>query len=128
MELGKFKGRRDSMNHQFLSIEEFNALIQQWNGRSIKITKHEMDDVDQTVMNLSDVSYEQNTRRIDDYVPMHNLLLNGDGHIETLAAMSTQPLPSSVYEIPLQNNSLYEYDGEKFFITTERGVYKIELA
>lgn len=116
------------MNHQFLSIEEFNALIQQLNGRSIKITKHEMDDVDQTVMNLRDVSYEQNTRRIDDYVPMHNLLLNGDGHIETLAAMSNQPLPSSVYEIPLQNNSLYEYDGEKFFITTERGVYKIELA
>jgi hypothetical protein len=116
------------MEHQFLSVEEFNALINQWVGNPVKITKHEMDDVDRTVMNLTDVSYERNTRRIDDYVPMHNLLLSGNGQIETLATMSNQPLPSSVYEIPLQDNSLYEYDGEKFFITTDRGVYKIELA
>ncbi|GGA89883.1 hypothetical protein [Ornithinibacillus halotolerans] len=115
------------MSHRFLAIEDFNELIQSWSGRRIKVTKHEMDDVDQTEMTLNQVSYEQNTRRIDDYVPMHNLLLHGDGQIETLAAMSNQPLPSSVYEIPLENNTMYEFDGEKLFITTERGVYKIEL-
>lgn len=116
------------MSHRFLSIEEFNDMIQQWSGSKIKITKHEIEDVDQTIMNLEHVSYERNTRRIDDYVPMHNLLLHGEGHIETLAIMSNQPLPSSQYEIPLEDNSMYEFDGEKFFITTERGVYKIELA
>ncbi|WP_052345727.1 hypothetical protein [Paucisalibacillus sp. EB02] len=116
------------MEHQFLSVEEFNHLIQQWSGRKVKITKHEMDDVDQTTMNLQSITYDRNTRRIDDYVPMHSLLLNGEGNIETLAAMSNQPLPSAVYEIPLQDNSLYEFDGEKFFITTDRGVYKVELA
>lgn len=123
---GKFKVRRDGMEHQFLSVEEFNRQLQQWNGQQIKITKHEMDDVDKIVMHLQDISYDLNTRRIDDYVPRYNLLLKGDGRIETLASMSNQPLPASVYEIPLENNTLYEYDGEKFFITTERGVYKIE--
>ncbi len=125
---GKCKGRRDDMDHQFLSVEEFNALFQQWSGQKVKITKHEMDDIDQTIMTLQQISYDQNTRRIDDYVPKHSLLLHGGGQIETLAAMSEQPLPSPVYEIPLQDSTLYEYDGQKFFITTERGVYKIELA
>ncbi|WP_047985648.1 hypothetical protein [Ornithinibacillus californiensis] len=115
------------MEHHFLSVEDFHSLIQQWSGRRIKITKHEMDDVDQIVMDLQHITYDRNTRRIDDYVPMHSLQLNGDGRIETLATMSTQPLPSPNYEIPLQDNTMYEFDGEKFFITTERGVYKIEL-
>ncbi|MEN2766977.1 hypothetical protein [Ornithinibacillus xuwenensis] len=115
------------MDHQFLSVEEFNELIQQWGGQTVKITKHEMDDIDQTIMKLQHISYDRNTRRIDDYVPMHSLQLNGEGQIETLAEMSSQPLPSPVYEIPLQDNTLYEFDGHKFFITTDRGVYKIEL-
>ncbi|MCT1903024.1 hypothetical protein [Oceanobacillus sojae] len=116
------------MEHDFLSIEEFNTLIQQWSGRTIKITKHENNDIDQTVIHLESVSYDQNTRRIDDYVPRHSLFLNGDGQIETLSAMNNEPLPSSNYEIPLEDNSLYEFNGKKFFITTDRGVYKIELA
>lgn len=116
------------MDHEFLSVEEFNTFIQQWSGRTIKIIKHEMDDIDQTVMNLQRISYDQNTRRIDDYVPKHSLLLHGDGQIETLTTMSNVSLPSSNYEIPLQDNSLYEFNGETFVITTDRGVYKIELA
>lgn len=127
-DLGEFNSRRDTMDHQFLSVEEFNSRIQQWSGRTVKITKHEMDDVDQIMLNLQNISYDRNTRRIDDYVPMHSLQLIGEGHIETLASMSTQPLPSPNYEIPLQDSTMYEFDGERFFITTERGVYKIELA
>ncbi|WP_339229282.1 hypothetical protein NSQ77_05140 [Oceanobacillus sp. FSL K6-2867] len=116
------------MDQEFLSVEEFNTLIQQWSGRTIKIIKHELEDIDQTVLNLQSISYDQNLRRIDDYVPKHNLLLNGDGQIETLTTMSNAPLPSSSYEIPLQDDSLYEFNGETFVITTNRGVYKIELA
>ncbi|MFD1451852.1 hypothetical protein [Oceanobacillus sojae] len=115
------------MENCFLSIEEFNTLIQQWNGEKIKITKHEINDIDQTIINLQNISYDQNMRSTDGYVPKHSLLLNGDGQIETLAAMDNEPLPSSTYEIPLQDDSLYEFNGKKFFITTDRGVYKIEL-
>lgn len=113
------------MDVQFLTIEEFNDLLQQWNGETIKISKHELDDLDETLMTLQDISYERNTRRIDDYEPMHALHLNGTGRIET-DADNAQPLPSSVYEIPLEDNSLYEFDGEQFLLSTSRGVYKIE--
>ncbi|MUK88267.1 hypothetical protein GMD78_07670 [Ornithinibacillus sp. L9] len=116
------------MDQNFLSIEEFNDLLQQWNGQTIKVTKHEMDDLDQTVLNLQDISYSRNTRRIDEYEPMHTLQLNGDGNIAPEATSNTEPLPASMYEIPLQDDSLYEFDGEKFLISTDRGVYKIEVA
>ncbi|MFD1068112.1 hypothetical protein [Oceanobacillus locisalsi] len=115
------------MEHGFLSIEAFNTQIQQWNGRTVQITKHEINDIDQTVIHLQSISYDQNTRRIDDYVPKHSLLLHGDGQIEALPTMSDTPLPSSHYEIPLEDDSLFEFNGQKFFISTNRGVYKIEL-
>ncbi|HLR63510.1 MAG TPA: hypothetical protein VK097_13930 [Lentibacillus sp.] len=113
------------MEAKFLTIETFNDLLQQWNGETIKISKHELDDLDETLMMLQDISYARNTRRLDDYEPMHALHLNGTGTIETDAS-NAQSLPSSVYEIPLEDNTLYEFDGQKFLLSTSRGVYKIE--
>ncbi|MFC4558421.1 hypothetical protein ACFO3D_09370 [Virgibacillus kekensis] len=113
------------MEHHFLSIEEFNALLEQWSGKNVKITKHEMNDIDETVVALDEISYARNTRRIDDYQPMHELQLNGNGITDTLS--SPAELPDSQYEIPLEDTSLYEFDGERFLISTDRAVYKIEL-
>ncbi|WP_246202682.1 hypothetical protein [Virgibacillus doumboii] len=111
---------------QFLSIEEFNELLNQWSGQTIKITKFELDDLDETLMDLQHISYETNTRRLDDYEPMHELQLNGFGNMQT-DANDPQPLPSQLYEIPLEDSSLYEFDGTRFLLSTSRGVYKIEL-
>ncbi|WP_099159118.1 hypothetical protein [Virgibacillus ndiopensis] len=117
------------MDQHFLSIEELHALLNQWNGQKIKVTKLELDDVDETLMELQNISYSKNTRRIDDYVPMHALQLNGTGRIQTDAAnLQPQDLPLSLYEIPLEDSSLYEFDGSKFLLSTARGVYKIERA
>ncbi|WP_010531326.1 hypothetical protein [Lentibacillus jeotgali] len=113
------------MEAQFLTVEAFNDLLQQWNGKTIKISKHELDDLDETLMTLQGISYERNTRRLDDYEPMHALQLNGTGTVETDAS-NVQSLPSSVYEIPLEDNTLYEFDGKQFLLSTSRGVYKIE--
>ncbi|TMN22234.1 hypothetical protein FH966_04305 [Lentibacillus cibarius] len=113
------------MGFQFLTIEEFNDLLQQWNGETIKISKHELNDLDETLMTLQEISYDRNTRRIDDYEPMHALQLNGAGTMETDIG-EPQTLPSSLYEIPLEDNSLYEFDGHQFLVSTSRGVYKIE--
>ncbi|GGK05916.1 hypothetical protein GCM10007063_30420 [Lentibacillus kapialis] len=113
------------MGVQFLTVEAFNDILQQWNGESIKISKHELDDLDETLMTLQDISYARNTRRLDNYEPMHALLLNGMGTIKTDAS-NTQSLPSSVYEIPLEDNTLYEFDGQQLLLSTSRGVYKIE--
>ncbi|GAA0437265.1 hypothetical protein GCM10008983_12570 [Lentibacillus halophilus] len=113
------------MGLQFLTIESFNKLLQQWSGDRIKISKHEQYDLDEILMTLQAISYERNTRRLDDYVPMHTLQLNGNGTMET-DAREPQELPSSLYDIPLDDHSLYEFDGNQFLISTSRGVYKIE--
>ena len=114
------------MEHPFLSIEQLNERLQQWHGQTIKITKHELDDFDETLLDLDVISYATNTRRIDDYEPMHALHLNGNGAIET-TENNFQPLPISLYEIPLEDSALYEFDGSRFILSTARGVYTIEL-
>src|SRR5699024_11176819 len=67
------------------------------------------------------------TRRIDDYEAMHALQLNGSGKIHT-DVNDLKPLPEALYEIPLEDSTLYEFDGETFLLSTDRGIYKIELA
>ncbi|GGB46549.1 hypothetical protein F3157_10845 [Virgibacillus dakarensis] len=114
------------MEHAFLSVEEFNQLLHQWNGQTIKVSKHELNDFDETLLELQDISYSTNTRRIDDYEAKHALQLNGSGSIIT-DTNDLQSLPSSLYEIPLEDNTLYEFDGSRFLVSTSRGVYKIEL-
>ncbi|GAB4071949.1 hypothetical protein GCM10028778_00520 [Barrientosiimonas marina] len=112
------------MYGRFLTVETFNDLLQQWNGETIRIVKHELEDLDETSMQLQALSFEINTHRIDEYEPMHTLFLNGTGTIET-DAHHDQPLPSSVYEIPLGDDTLYEFDGNQFMLSTSRGMYKI---
>ncbi|MCP3027076.1 hypothetical protein [Halobacillus sp. A5] len=113
------------MNERALTIEEFNQLLQQWSGETIKVTKEELEDEDTLIMQLHDISYETNTRRIDDYEPMHALHLNGTGTTQS-EEQNLQPLPSSMYEIPLEDSSQYQFEGERFSLVTERGRYTIE--
>ncbi|MRH45031.1 hypothetical protein GH741_20520 [Aquibacillus halophilus] len=115
------------MAQQFLSVEEFNQLLQEWNGEKIKISKHELEDDDSTMMELNSFSFSRDTRRIDDYEPLHALHLKGPGEIQT-DENELQPLPSSYYEIPLEDSTLYQYDETKFSLITDRGTYTIEIA
>lgn len=115
------------MEQDFLTVEQFNELLSQWTGKNIKITKYEIGDHDEALLELDSVSYSKDTRRIDDYEPMHSLFLNGLGKIEN-EGHDFVPLPSLVYEIPLEDSTEYQYNGNHFALTTERGTYKIELA
>ncbi|CDQ38059.1 MULTISPECIES: hypothetical protein [Virgibacillus] len=114
------------MPDQFLTIEQFNKLLKRWNGKRVKIAKQELHDYDETIIDLSAVSYETNTRRIDDYQPLHALHLNGVGEIEN-ASNHLEELPMSMYEIPLEDTSLYQFDGERFALVTDRAIYTIEV-
>ncbi|WP_249870365.1 hypothetical protein [Oceanobacillus saliphilus] len=113
------------MGHQSLTIEEFNEKLKTWTGKNIKITKKELHDFDETVMELKSVSYANHTRRMDDYVPEHSLLLNGEGEIEN-EDNQMEPLPTPLYEIPLDEAANYGFDGSSFSLDTERAVYTIE--
>lgn len=108
-----------------LTIEEFNELLREWSGKRVKVVKHELEDRDETLINLDTVSYE-NGSSIDDYEPRHSLQLNGAGMIETTEDNYEQ-LPSDEFEIPLEEDAVYEFDGEKLALETSRGNYTIEL-
>jgi hypothetical protein len=115
------------MKQQYLSVEEFNELLQQWNGKTIRISKQEIDDRDDTLLELNSISFSKDTRRIDDYEPKHALQLNGSGKILT-DENEFQPLPSSHYEIPLEDSTLYQFDESQFSLITDRATYTIEIA
>ncbi|WP_221567476.1 hypothetical protein [Alkalihalobacillus sp. TS-13] len=114
------------MNNNYLTVEQFNQFIQQWSGKTIKITKQELGDQDSIIMKLDDISYHKDTRRIDDYEPMHSIHLIGEGTTE-IDAQGGVPLPASSYEIPLEDTTQYQFDDIRFSLVTERGTYTIEL-
>ncbi|MCM3741347.1 hypothetical protein M3210_13825 [Oceanobacillus luteolus] len=111
---------------RYLSIQEFNDLLRQWSGKRVKVVKHEMSDLDETLINLDEVSYAKENHDEDDYEPRYALHLNGPGKIGT-TENNFEDLPSDKFEIPLEDDALYEYDGSRFLLTTSRGVYSIEL-
>ena len=114
------------MGYRTLTIEGFNDLLQQWSGKKVKIVKHETGDLDETFIELRAVSYAKENPTIDGYEPLHSLHLNGAGVIET-TMNNYEALPSDLYEIPLEDDALYEFDGTRFIVSTSRGVYTIEL-
>lgn len=113
------------MSETLLPIEEFNSLLKKWEGEDIKITKYEKNDHDETYLKLNKVAYDKKTRRIDDYEPAYTLQLNGDGKVR-VSQDDYEPLPHSLYEIPLEDETQYTFDGVRFSINTDRGVYTIE--
>ena len=112
------------MTESRVTIEEFNDQLKKWNGQKIRIVKEEMDDVDETLLALDDISYVKGSS-IDDYIPKYALLLKGKGVVET-TMNHFEELPSEAFEIPLDEDTIYEFDGERFLIRNARGVYVIE--
>ncbi|AVR00821.1 hypothetical protein OBCHQ24_18045 [Oceanobacillus iheyensis] len=111
---------------QYLTIEKFNKLLTKWSGKRVRVVKQEIDDCDELIIDLRAVTYESNPHRLDEYTPLHSLQLNGTGQVEN-SAQNMEQLPSSVYEIPLEDSSLYQFDGSRFALTTDRGIYTIEV-
>ncbi len=112
------------MEESPLTIEEFNDQLQQWSGHKVRIVKEEMDDLDETLLALDDVSYAKGSS-VDDYIPKYALLLKGNGVVGT-TMNNYEELPFESFEIPLDEDTKYEYDGKRFFINNSRGVYMIE--
>jgi hypothetical protein len=114
------------MEKHFLTMEEVNEILREWSGKKVKIVKHELDDIDETLINLSKISYAKNDQRIDDYQSEYSLNLNGTGLIET-TANNYEDLPNNSFEVPLEEDGLYEFDGDRIILSTTRGVYTLEI-
>lgn len=115
------------MTQKYMSIEDFNETLKEWIGKTIEISKHELEDDDNTILALTSITYSKDTRRLDEYEPMHTLQLNGSGEIKT-DEKSPQSLPSSLYEIPIEDSTIYKFEDSKFTLITDRGTYTIKLA
>lgn len=114
------------MEQKALSIEKFNDLLNNWTGKEIKILKQEVKDLDETIILLDQTTYRKNIYRVDDYEAKYELLLKGTGFIENENG-EFEPLPESTYEIALDDNSTYQFDGIMFSINSDRGQYTIQL-
>lgn len=78
------------------------------------------------MMDLNKLSYRKNDGTFDDYESKYTMHLNGDGKVLT-ETNELQTLPDNQYVIPLEDDTLYEYDGHQFIISTDRGIYKVKL-
>ena len=78
------------------------------------LTKH--------LINLDEVSYAKENHDEDDYEPRYALHLNGPGKIGT-TENNFEDLPSDKFEIPLEDDALYEYDGSRFLLTTSHAEF-----
>lgn len=114
------------MEQHSMPINEFNALLNEWTGKNIKISKQEIEDDDETFMVLEKVTYSEDRRRLDDYEAMHALQLSGIGKVEN-GDHDLKPLPLSSYEIPLDDTTNNQFDGSRFTLKNDRGTYTIEL-
>lgn len=114
------------MKQETLTIKKFNEMINKWTGKEIKIIKDEANDIDETIISLENVSYKENLHRIDDYEPKYELRLTGSGFIENDEG-EFEPLPNSVYEIALDDETEYRFKDNKFHLKTDRGTYSIQI-
>lgn len=113
------------MDKDSLTIEQFSELLKGWNIHPVKITKYEMKDHDETLLELTDITFQKNRNRVDDYEPKYTLHLQGDGKVKT-ELDRYEEMPTSQYEIPLDDDTEYKFDGARFSLKTDRGIYTIE--
>lgn len=106
--------------------EELQSLISSlktWDGRQVLISKEENGDRDQTILKLEDVLIANHNDTIDDYLSPVSLQLMGPGR----AVMNDTdvPMPSALYDIPIDELYDAHFDGMRLYMTTGRGSYTI---
>lgn len=111
------------MEKDVLDIEGLHAQFKEWCGNNIHIEKNELRDRDDIQMVLDSMTYDENTRKMDDYEATYTLRLNGSGNIRT--ERMEQELPDGVYDIPLESNATFKMQGNTLLLHTDRGMYKI---
>ncbi|GAB7386904.1 hypothetical protein BSNK01_07400 [Bacillaceae bacterium] len=105
------------------TIAQLKALLDEWRGSPIAITKEEDGDVDQTIMTLDKTTFVERAPTIDGYVSPLSLRLDGEGR--TILETSAADLPYASYDIPVEEVYDLHFDGGQIHLTTSRGAYRI---
>ncbi|GGH75434.1 hypothetical protein JOD43_000524 [Pullulanibacillus pueri] len=98
------------------------SYLKAWEGSQILITKEEEGDIDQTVIDLHRLDFENYDNAFDDYLPQAALQLAGPG--QTLGETDS-PLPYAQFDIPVDHLSEVQCSSEEIFIKTDRGTYML---
>ncbi|WP_227934920.1 hypothetical protein [Alkalihalobacillus deserti] len=111
-------------------IEELSSWLESHKGETLTIHKGELStglqqifDIDQVTLKLDHISLVSNEENIDDYIPQQELILHGQGNINS--EEGKKDLPQDAYEIPLTGNVITSNEGNALKIETEKAVYKI---
>ena len=113
------------MGKHFLSMKDFNEQLQAMVEKRIEVIKTEQKDVDDVHILLERVDYDKDLDTLDEYEAENTIQLHGMGTIHNDDG-EPEPLPSRVFEIPLDHNTMREHDGDELILSTERAVYKIK--
>jgi hypothetical protein len=106
-----------------LDINQLKSTLQSWGNVQLLISKVEMGDVDQTVINLSELGFERYERHTDDYLSSATLQLVGKGY--QVMEDTDIPMPYQTYDIPVEDVLDFQNDGDRIHLVTNRASYTI---
>jgi hypothetical protein len=121
--IGKNKREVIMMHSNQNNVEEIVNALKAWDDQQILISREENGNLDQTVITLNDISIDDHGETIDGYVSPVSLLLEGNGR--AVMEDTDVPMPSSTYDIPIDQVYDAHFDGIRLFVTTDRGSYTI---
>ncbi|ARK29319.1 hypothetical protein [Halalkalibacter krulwichiae] len=111
-------------------IEQLTQWLETHKGSTLQIRKEELatglqhiSDIDQVTLNLDHISLVTNEGSIDDYIPGNELILHGEGTIQSTEG--TANLPQNAYEIPLTGNVTTSKGTSGLKVETEKAIYNI---
>lgn len=108
------------------SIADVTQWLESQTDNELIITKHEDDDIDETVIRLARIERKgERSDALDDYTNGAALVLRGNGTVLTEGREA--PLPSDAFEIPLEGLSLTETADGAALLVTERARYSIKV-
>lgn len=105
------------------TLETITSALDRLKGNGVIITKDEIDDRDETSMQLESFALENYERPVDDYLSATTLQLAGGG--ETITDEHSEPLPYSSYDIPLEDIQSFNVTDGQVYLKTSRGEYTI---
>ncbi|WP_332690898.1 hypothetical protein [Halalkalibacter lacteus] len=113
-------------------IHELSEWLESHKGETLLIQKGELAtglqqifDIDQVTLQLDHISVASNEATGDDYLPRQELVLHGNGSIQS--PEGEKPLPQNAYEIPLYGKVNTTNEKDRLKVETEKAIYDIHL-
>jgi hypothetical protein len=104
-------------------LDTITSTLRSWGKVQVLISKIDNGDIDQTVIQLNELSIEQREPDTDDYSSEATLELQGEGF--QVLQDSVAALPYQSYDIPFEEIMDYHFDGDRLYLSTNRATYTI---